>query len=247
MKIILRLLLGLLVFPIFTQAQSYPQDIDLYLDVYRKPKSSSPVAGTSFNDKFVFSVTRDTERQLWITDGSSFNTYLLYNSNLDAGLARFSVLKSNSEYIYFVLLSSQGYTLFRSDGTRNPPKKIFTLNQSGLEIDKLFPTKTGVYFTVSRSGCPTEFDLCHKLMYSNGTSEPNEVIFPNLSAMTYTIKNVTEINNKTSFFISSANKDEIYTEISPAMLRSTFIANKQSIRVLHSTPKSIYFAVKENG
>lgn len=234
--------------PMIVLSQPYPIDIDLYLDVYKEPQGSKPLAENTFNDKFVFSVDRFRDKALWITDGSPENTYQLHDPKLGYFECDFGLVTCDSNYIYYVLNDNLNgkLELYKSNGTRGSiPTKLFTLSsQSNTKIDNILPTQHGVYFTIKSHSCTPLYDYCHQLMYSDGINQAIEVELGNNISSSYSIQKMVASKDTIFFFVSTESGTQILKETSAIQFATIFQANKQSISYLESNKDMLFFSAK---
>lgn len=214
-------------------------DIDLYLDFDQTPRGSSPVALGSFNNYIVFKISKDYANELWVSDGTSQNTYSIHN-DLAVDNISYSQVKSSSHFIYFV--ASSQYTmpsLYRSNGKKSKPELLLTLPQ-GLKFENIIPTESGVYY-ITTTGC-NQYEQCHKIHFVNHDNVNTEVNLDGLTGIkAYSIKRVLTHKGKLIFSISSDTNDHIYAEQNSLNFNSIFNCNARTLNVFGTTDEYIFY------
>ncbi len=234
------LLLGIL------SAQSYKQDVELFLDVNLSPRSSNPIFCTKFGNKVIFIVERYFNKEMWITNGNSDSTYAIHNFNTSYYSGATQNYVSNEKYFYFTVQTSNGtYSILRSNGFKDKLTIVHEL-EKGFKYEKLFATNDGLYFIISK-GCTSDYEQCHRLMYFDGIQSKVVNIKNVPDDFGYSVKNIHSINKTIVFLISILGKDQIFYALDVTMLEPIFETEYRSISILGQTDNFVFFGVKGIG
>lgn len=243
MKIIIQVLLLFYALNSFGQLKNH--DIDLFLDFYQTPIGSEPVALGAFNNFIVFKVKKEYADELWVSDGSYQNTYVIHNDAENDNIG-YSQVKSSTSYVYFIVADqSSNFKLFRSNGKKNRPDLLLSLHQ-GLRFENIIPTESGVYYITS-TGCGSN-EQCHKLHFVDHNNVHTEVTMDGFNGITsYSIKKVLYHKGKLIFGVTSDTDDHIYAEQNSLNFRPIFTCKRRTLNIFGTTDQYIFYhATKES-